>query len=189
MITPAHKILVIVFLFLGLLVNGQSQAEKTLLKNATKQFEAKEFLVALPAYSQLLSIAPENKDYNFKYGVCLLASDEDVDKALKHLKYVCAPGDFEDTRAYFYLGKAYHLNYQFASALKSYEAFKTKADSRTANSFREVDRLITMAENGKALMSDIKDIKVLDKTESTTSDFFRNYDMEIMGGSLALISS
>jgi hypothetical protein len=169
---------------LGLLANAQSQAEKTLLKNASKQFEAKEFLAALPSYSQLLSIAPDNKDYNFKYGVCLLASDEDVDRALKHLKYVCAPGNFEDKRAYFYLAKAYHLNYQFASALQAYEEFKNKVDSKTANDFREVDRLITMAENGKALMSDIKDIKVLDKTESTTSDFFRNYDMEDMGGNV-----
>jgi len=35
---------------------AQSQAEKELLKTADKQFDAAEFLAALPAYRQLLSI-------------------------------------------------------------------------------------------------------------------------------------
>lgn len=182
--THTHRLLAIVCLLFGLLAHGQSEAEKTLLKSASKQFESREFLEALPSYSQLLSIAPDNKDYNFKYGVCLLASDEDVERSLKHLKYACADGNFEDKRAYYFLGKAFHLNYQFADALRAYKDFKDKADSKTLNGFREVDRLITMAENGKELMSDIKDIKVIDKTESTTGDFFRNYDMAAMGGSV-----
>lgn len=184
MVTHIHRLLALVFLLASLLGNAQSQAEKTLLKTASKQFEAQEFLAALPSYSQLLSIAPENKEYNFKYGACLLASDEDVERSIKHLKYVCTDGDFEDERAYYFLGKAYHLNYQFSAALRLYEEFKSKADSKTLDKHREVDRLMTMAANGKELMSDIKDIRVIDKTESTTSDFFRNYDMAVMGGSV-----
>jgi hypothetical protein len=163
---------------------AQTQAEKDLLKTAEKQFESQEFLQALPSYRQLVSISPRNKEYNFKYGTCLLFSDEDVSTAVDHLSFACKGSSIQDKRAYFYLGKAYHLNYQFADALDSYREFKEKVDSKTGNSFREVDRLITMAENGKQLLSDIKDIKVLDKTESTVGDFFRNYDLSDMGGSV-----
>ncbi len=179
-----HRLFVLVFLLVELVGYGQTQAEKELLKAAEKQFEAEEFLDALPAYRQLISIVPQNKDYNFKYGTCLLYSDEDVNEAVNHLNYACKNGNFEDKRAYFYLGKAYHLNYQFADALKSYEDFKGKADAKLRSSFREVDRLMTMAENGRSLLSDIKDIRVLDKTESTVDDFFRNYDLSDIGGSI-----
>ncbi|NNC82815.1 MAG: hypothetical protein HKN79_04495, partial [Flavobacteriales bacterium] len=168
----------------SVLLIGQSQAEKDLLKSAEKKFEEGRFLEVLPDYRQLVSISPENKDYNFKYGTCLLYSDEDVTTAVSHLSFACRGGNFSDKRAYFYLGKAYHLNYQFADALQSYEDFKDKVDARTGSAFREVDRLITMAENGKELLSDIKDIKVMDKTESTMGEFFRNYDLGDMGGSI-----
>ncbi|NNK81249.1 MAG: hypothetical protein HKO93_07110, partial [Flavobacteriales bacterium] len=155
-----------------------------MLKTAEKRFESQKFLEALPDYRQLVSISPKNKDYNFKYGTCLLYSDEDVSEAVKHLSFACKGGAFQDKRAYFYLGKAFHYNYQFADALESYIDFKAKVDSKTGAAFREVDRLITMAENGKKLLADIKDIKVLDKTESTVDAFFRNYDLSDMGGSI-----
>ncbi len=165
---------------------SQDKVREEIEKRATKLFEEGQYLAALPDYRQLLSSDPEDADLNFHYGACVLASDEDPEVAVKHLSFAVKSFSI-DPRAYYFLGQAYHMDYRFADAEKSYQRFFDKADDKVKSAFPETQRLIVMAENGKQLLSNIKDIKVISKTESTAKDFFRNYEMKEVGGSIITV--
>jgi hypothetical protein len=165
---------------------GQSKVEKDLLKEGNKLFEDRKVSEALPKFRQLLSIAPTNRDYNFKYGACLLSSDEDVEESIKHLKF-SVKGGGGNPLAHYFLGRAYHLNYQFQDAIGAYRKFDSLADSKLKEEFNDGARLVSMAENGQTLLSKIKDISVIDKSESSVSDFFRSYDMDGIGGKVITV--
>ncbi|MFM7106645.1 MAG: hypothetical protein ACKOW8_14115, partial [Flavobacteriales bacterium] len=92
------------------------------------------------------------------------------------LKYNCT-----DPMVHYYLGRALHLNYQFKEAQDSYKTFVSKANPKSKMiSVAQLD--MTAAANGSGLLSNIKDITVLNKTETDRVNFFRYYNLEGIGG-------
>lgn len=131
-------------------------------------------------YSQLLSLHPASVEYNYRYGACLVYADADKEKAFKHLRFAIAK-EGAPNEAYYFLGKAYHLNYQFADAIESYEKYKELTGGKR-NAAYHVDLALNQCQNGLNLLSNIKDVKVLHKVETSAEDFFRNYDLDDIGG-------
>ena len=168
------------------LVNAQStlKSEDDLKKSASELFENKKFVEAAPLYAQLLSLYPKEPDYNFKYGVCLLYSDPDKSKSLQYLAFATSKSSI-DNRAYYYAGRAYHLNYQFTKALKNYNRFKSSASSAEKKEY-EVDQQIEMVKNGNELLRSINRLDVISKEKVSKSDFFRIYELEGLNGKLVV---
>ena len=76
-----------------------------------ESFKNNQFAVAKVDFQQLLARYPESPSYNFYYGVCLFQA-EDKNKAKRYLEFsINQSATFCD--AHFYLGKIYHLAYQF----------------------------------------------------------------------------
>jgi hypothetical protein len=167
-------------------MNAQDKVQQEIMKRATGLFEQGKHLEALPDFRQLLSSSPEDVDLNFYYGTCLLSSDEDPDEAVKHLSFASKKRNV-DQRVNYYLGQALHMDYRFSEAEKAYMKFMETADSKIQANFPETSRLISMSQNGKNLLNNIKDIKVISKTESTASDFFRSYDLSNVGGAVITV--
>ena len=142
-------------------------------------FENANFLEATPLYLRLLSLKPRDFDYNYRYGTCLLFNSNNKKEAIKHLNYaVSNPAVVPE--AYYYLGKAYHLNYQFSEAIKYYEKYIGARAKPTK--VMDAERDIEMCRNGKRLLTTLTDIIVQEKKEIANDKFFRVYDLNDLGG-------
>jgi len=157
-------------------------SESELKEKAATLFETKEFNKARPLYAQLLSLYTKDTDYNFKYGVTLLETTSDKSKPIPFLEFAAKQRD-APSLVYFYLGRAYHFNYDFNRAIKQYKKFKALA-SKSENAEYLVDRQIEMCENGNSLLRSITDVQVLDKRVVSEDNFYRVYDLEGIEGKI-----
>ena len=172
-------------LFLSIAVQALSQdlkSEKDLQKQAENLFNDQDYIDAFPLFSQLLSLYPDNINYNYKFSVCMLFADKDKEKAIPYLEKVTSDLN-ADKKSYFYLGMAYHLNYEFDKAIKYYDKYKKYAVKKDADAL-QVDRRLEMCKNGLKLLRNKTDLSVLNKTEIKESEYFRAYDMDLLGGKI-----
>lgn len=182
-----------VFLFILSASAFAQPAQKDLVKKADALFEEGRYAEAMPAYAQLLSLDSRNPEYNYKYGATALYGDPGKrEDAVKYLRFAAGKST-ADPRVYYFLGRAYHLNYQFADAEAAYMAFAEKASRKELNDF-DIQQVIETARNGQNLLSRIKDITVLDRKQGDRREFFRLYDLTDIGGKIlvtpeALLSS
>jgi hypothetical protein len=161
---------------------GNFKNEEELKKQAAKFFDEEEYGSAFPLYSQLLSNYPKDPGYNYRFGVCMLKASDEKEKPIVYLEFASQKPDVEK-EAFFWLGKAYHLNYRFDDAIGAYNKFKQVA-SKSQQQRMQVDREIETCDNGKKLLRYITDITVLEKKELAKADFFRSYDLAGIGGKL-----
>ena len=175
-------LLFLLFFSIGVSAQEGFSSEEELKEKAEQLFEEKKLIDAAPLYAQLLSLYPKDANYNFKYGACLIASGEEKEEAIKYLKFSIAKPE-TDALAYYYLARAYHLNYDFAKAVKQYGNFKRKASSKVLKDF-DVDRQIEMCKNGNKLLSKLNEVQVIDKQEIAEKDFFRIYDLQDISGKI-----
>ena len=177
--------LFLTILLLGAVFQSFSQgygSEEELKKKAEELFQEGAYIESTPLFSQLVSLYPGDPMYNYKYGACLIYSDVDKSKSLKYLKFAIAkPG--VDKQAFYFYGKALHLNYEFDQAVKYYTKFNEQASSKEKKEF-EVEHLIEMCGNGKSLLQQPNEISVLGKQTIKRSDFFRAYNLGDIGGKI-----
>ncbi|MCT4559997.1 MAG: hypothetical protein N4A41_01350 [Crocinitomicaceae bacterium] len=152
---------------------------------ANDLFLAEKYVEATPYYLRLLSLKPRVSYYNYRYGACLLFNSDNKQEALRYLKFAVDKNlESEiDPMAFYYLGRAYHYNYLFNDAIKSYKKFKELTNNKVIQNL-ETDRLIQMCENGKKLLSKYSEIIVYEKKEIEKDKFFRLYELDDVGGEL-----
>jgi hypothetical protein len=172
-------------MFISIGAIAQKGNEQQLEKDANALFKAGEYLKAYPLYSQLLALYPSHADYNYKFGACAIYSEPDKTKAVKFLTIATSKA-LDDPMAWYYLGKAYHLNYQFKDAIKSYEQFIRKADPKIVAK-TDAQRSIETCIYGSNLLANIKDIDVISKTDADKSNFFRYFNLEEVGGKILTV--
>lgn len=157
------------------LAQGGFNSEKELKTKAGKAYNDDRYKEALPLYSQLLSLYPKDPEITYRYGVCLLETGQDREKAISYL-FTASKSPEVDSEVFFFLGKAFHLNYRFDEALENYGIFKSKSSNR-ANTRHDVDRQMAMCQNGKNLLTSIGDLVVLQKNSFPLTDYFRAYNL------------
>jgi hypothetical protein len=176
-------ILLLFFLFLGTAGYSQFKNEDELKKQAAKYFDDEEYASGFKLYSQLVSTYPKDPIYNYRLGVCMLFTDADKKKAIPYLKTASKTAKDNEKEALFYLGKAYHFNYQFDEAMNYYAQYKNIASASMIKKL-QVDREIQACKNGKRLLSNLEELVVLDKKQLSEGDYFRSYDLRGIGGKL-----
>ena len=159
---------------------AQTPAEQR--KEADKLFDQGQYAAACNMYDGVMTNFAKDYDLNFRYGVCLLLVRKDKEAAIMRLSYAIRSATI-DNRAYYYLGKAYHLNYQFNEAVQQYNKFDSKGTNSEKNDLL-VDVDIKACGHGKKLLSNITDIIVLKKTEIDEDKFYNLYDETEMNGSI-----
>ena len=174
------------FLFLFLMIlfsfEGKSQVSfdspEELEKAANEFFDAKEFAKAKPLFSQLLSKNALDPDYNYRFGVCILYTEADPLKPLPYIEGGAnSPG--VNTEAYYFLGKAYQLNYRFEDAITAYQKGKSAGLSKPN---LDLDRSIEECRNGKILYNSAIDFQPAQNKEVIASEFYRPYDFRKLKG-------
>jgi hypothetical protein len=169
-------------LFLGGLSLYAQETKEDIEKKALAHFEKQEFIEATPLYLRLLSLEPRDPNYNYRYGTCLLYNSKRKESAFKYLNFAVTSGDV-DMEAYYYLGRAFHLTYQFRKAIDNYEKYKQLAGAKASNKL-DVNRQIEMCRNGQTLLANLSETLVLKKQEIKLDEFFRIYDLKDIGGEL-----
>lgn len=172
-----------IFILLGLMsisVSAQVtfESKEELLKAANEFFDGGQYAKAKPLFSQLLSQDAVDPNYNYRFGVCMLFTEDDPVKPLPFIEGGAnSPGVLAE--AFYYLGKAYHLNFRFDEAIEAFQTAKTK--SVKINGV-DIDKEIQACRNGKVLYNpDLKFEPISDK-EAIESEFFRPYNFRKLKG-------
>lgn len=162
---------------------SQAKNEDDLKKQANSYFEEEDYGNAYKFYSQLVSLYPKDAEYNYRLGVCMLYTEPDKKKPFSYLKLAIKNPADAPKDALFYLGKTYHVNYQFDEAIKYYNEFKKTGSSNSIKKL-QVDREIEACKNGKRLLSNLSDLVIISKKQLNEADYFRSYDVKSIGGKL-----
>ena len=173
---------IIIVLAISVGAQGSIGSEDELKAKANELFEAQNYKEAKLMYAQLLSLYPKDPTYNYRFGACVLQTEADKTKPLKYLNFAASKANV-DPLAYFYLGRALHLNYEFALAVKEYSKFKNKASSDQKVEY-DVDRQIEMCKNGNSLLAKLNEVQVLERQSIAEKDFYRIYDEDAIGGNI-----
>ena len=158
---------------------GDFETEEDLIKTANKHFSKGEYTQCVELFSQLVSNHPQDPNYNFKYGTCLLFSTEDKEQAIRFLKFAINKGGEVEPEAYFFYGRALHLNYQFSKAKAQYIKFRSTVKPKVSAK-KGIVAYITQCSSAERLIDDIQQINVVHKKKVNKSEFFRSYRLGSM---------
>ena len=150
----------------------KSKSELDIQQSAFEKFEQKKYNEAIPLFSQLVNLYPKDPKYNYCYGISLVEGNKDIESAVKYLEFASTQN--VEANIYYYLGKAYHLNYQFDIAITFYNRFNKKGKKSEIEKLK-VDRQISMSNNGKTLVRYADSITVLENKLVKEIDFYKNY--------------
>jgi len=140
---------------------------------------------ALPQYLKLEAMKMSNANIDFKIGLCYLNASTNKTKAIPYLisalKNVTSgkykEGDMKEVQspfsAYYYLGKAYQLNYDWDNAIKNYEIYKKmlSTETKVESDLEETDRDIETCNNGKVLMKEKKNVIVTNLGKNLNTEY------------------
>ncbi len=159
------------------------ETEGDIKERADKLFEKEQYVEATKDYLHLLSLNPMSHDYNFRYGACLLYNSQQKDQGMRYLNYAIL-SETIDPRAFYFRGRALHLNYQFTEAIRDYTTYKKKSGGKKDKRY-PVDRDIQMCHNGQHLLTTFTDIVVAEKKQIDESKFYDLYlDQSTIGGDI-----
>jgi len=147
-------------------------------KAANEAFDAKQYEKAKPLFSQLLSLNALNANYNYRFGVCILYTEAEP---LKPLPYIegGASTDGVNPEAFYFLGKAYQVNYRFDDAINYFQKGQKSGYSAEGVDF---DRCIQECRNGKLLYNDAIQFDPAQDKEVIEAEFYRPYDFRKLKG-------
>ena len=172
------------FLFAPFLALGQG-GDAQVRAQADQLFAEQRFAEAMPLYSQLVSLTPKDRNLNYRLGACMLFGAAAKEQSIGHLKFATEAPD-TDPIAWYWMGRAYHLNYHFKEAQVAYQRFLGTADKKTLAAW-PVEALQRQCRNGEKLLSSLKEITVRNKVEVADADFFRFYDLADIGGRIVVL--
>ncbi len=137
-----------------------SQGATVTQKQALETFRQGEYTQAYKMYSTLMSKYPKDPKTNYYLGICELKINQLISDAIKHLKYASVKGVSRDI--YYYLGRAYQLNYNFKEAIESFNKFQKYAKPEDVR-WDKAEQYKKESEVGDSLSSKIYYLQVVAK--------------------------
>ncbi|MFM1874536.1 MAG: hypothetical protein RL266_273 [Bacteroidota bacterium] len=129
---------------------------------ANEQLEAGKAQQAAKNFLDLRSLDSTNCFINYKVGRCFLLLNGDKSEAVPYLEQavIKTSPKSKDTYkenlapidAYYYLGKAYHLDYQFDNAIAAYRKYLKEASGLDKDRVAEIEWMIQCCLNGKLIV-------------------------------------
>lgn len=135
-------------------------------EDAREHFKFGNYLDAFDIYSQLVVKSPNNGEYNYRAGLCLLFTDNDQSNAVEYLEKAVLLKINDD--APYFLGKAYHSNLKLEKALTSFNTYK-KLGKGTKQEL--VDKNIEYVKNAQILTKKPLDITFQNLGEKINSEY------------------
>ncbi|MFT5920116.1 MAG: tetratricopeptide (TPR) repeat protein, partial [Granulosicoccus sp.] len=170
------------FLLIGVIqpVFGQItfDSKEELVEAANTFFNEQEYSKAKPLFSQLLSQDALNADYNYRFGVCILFTEDDPIKPMPYIEGGAgSPG--VNSEAFYFLGKLYQLNYRFDEAIDAFSKAKSKGVSLQNV---DIDLEIQACRSGNLLYNPDYDFNPVSAKTAIEKEFYRPYDFRKLKG-------
>ena len=176
--------LVAILLFMagaGLYGQQQSVDIQNVQEASLASFEKGSYRSALHGFRTLIELKGDDPLFSYYAGRCLVELNEDLDEAVEFLYGASrqnAPAD-----AVFYLGRAYHLSYNFQDARSCYEAFDRIA-SKQERKTHQVKHLIATCQSASEITSSYNPFEVMNVTFMDMSDSLQYSQVKMKGGEL-----
>jgi outer membrane protein OmpA-like peptidoglycan-associated protein/Tol biopolymer transport system component len=177
-----HLIILGLFLFIG--YSGYSQVSdifRTKYNLAESYLNEGNFQDALPLFLFLDTLTPGNPNVSFNIGVCYTNSILDKTKAIPYLEKAILnisldyAGNADEVTApifaFYYLGRAYMIDYKIDDAIKYFDKFKYYLTENDKDLLKDVNREIEMCYNAKKLMANPVNIKIENLGEPINSPY------------------
>ncbi|MEA3316752.1 MAG: hypothetical protein U9R54_02220, partial [Bacteroidota bacterium] len=183
------KRIVVLVLFCFIIINNvHSQVEKIVVDDiemAYLSFDDKEDSSAFEYFTTRQKKYPKDPVYNYYAGACYLFVKDKPEKAVDYLRFASTQNVPSDV--FFFLAKAYHLNYEFDNAIKYYNRFKYNA---TRKQIKKYDLLnnIRKAENGKYLIQNVFLHELISVENKNIKSLYRNYNSKYVSGEFLLVN-
>ncbi len=139
MFTPTVRTLICLTGIL-LLISGNPLVSQDAASNlqqletrAKKSLNEGNFRSALSGFRELMEADPENALHSYHLGICLVELNQDLSDAIEYLYGASNRGVPSDVN--YYLGKAYHRNYNFSEARKYYGRFEMEASRQESKEY------------------------------------------------------
>ncbi|MGB4230367.1 MAG: tetratricopeptide repeat protein, partial [Bacteroidales bacterium] len=129
---------------------------------------------ALDYYLKANLFNPDNAELNYKIGICYLYT-ADKDKAVEHLEksYQLKSDVTEDIT--YYLGMAYHQNFNFDQAINYYRKYLDVLNPRNRDKYlNEINKKIEECKNGKEIVKDTVKV-IIDNLGETVNSIYPDY--------------
>ena len=143
---------------------------KTRYVQADNYMNEQNYEAALKIFLSLDSIVPNNANLLFNIGLCYLNIPYNKSKSVPYFirasknVSLAYTGEYNETSApvfvYYYLGKAYHINYQIDKAVEYFQKFRGYLTETETDLLKDVDRQIEMCYNAKKMFENSLDIKI-----------------------------
>ncbi len=150
-------------------------------QQALVSMEDGDFRGALSEFRKLMVSNPGNSSYGYYAGRCLVELNEQLDEAIELLYGASISGAPHDVN--FYLGKAYHREYNFTDALKYYKRFELKAPRGESKEYN-IKHLIASCRSGAEITSSYNPYEVINVTFIDLFDSLQFRQVKMKGGHL-----
>jgi Flp pilus assembly protein TadD len=180
-------LLLILFLATSLKVYSQESGltEKDIISNAQSLFDKKDYQAALTLYAQLVSVHPDDPQFNYKLGICTLFGDrKDKKRPIKYLNNA-AQTIKDDPELYYFLGMAYHQNQEFANAMKFYNLYLAKLSTGAPERAIVLEK-VNACLNGLNLADKNLISEIISSSKFQRDNFHRGYPAQEFNGSLVI---
>lgn len=118
---------------------------------AENKFNQEAYGEALQLYLELDKKSPDNPYIKYKIGLCYLISKNQKYKAIDYLEFAEENKNSRvPTAIYYHLGRCYHLNYRFDSAITQYQKYNASAP-KSQLKYQDGQRQIEMCRNALVL--------------------------------------
>lgn len=165
-----RKVLLVAFI----IITGISYAQdnfKEKFDEATGLMNLGNYKGALTIWLELEKGNPDNTNIQFSIGDCYMNSRFEKEKSIPYFKKAekrvtdnYKKGNYKEVLApiesIYYLGRAYHINYQFDLALEKYMEYKDVLFNKNEDYIKSVDRDIEITKNAMKSVRDSVNITV-----------------------------
>lgn len=147
------------------------EAQTTSIKNAINHFNEAQYQLVIDDLSETLSRNDRDIKANYYVGAAYVCLNKNISESIRRLKYAQVKGITADS--YYYLGRAYQLNYEFELAIQTFDKFLKTAKNQQLIDNAKIYR--AQCENSVTIASKLFDVKVIDKYKVTTDSVLYVY--------------
>lgn len=189
------KKVTLLFISLILTISVLAQSDKDQVILAEDFIYNENFDGAIRLYKKMLETDPDNTEINFKLGFCYLNTVFEKEKSIEYIeKSVNKHIEKKNTdnafiESYYYLGKAYSVNYEYEKALNIFQDLKTQVPERNKDFHKQIDNQILICQEGSKLKQNPVKITIRNLGNSINSKFTDHSPVVSADDSLLIFTS
>lgn len=197
-----RKLALFIFLvFISQIINAQGKKAlyREKIVEGNHLMVERNYSLALTNFKEAYQIDSSSANINYKLGVCYLQSGSQKYKAVYHLEKAVqntthnySEDDPNETQAsefaYYYLGEAYRLSYNFIASYVNFKKFRDLVGSKNAELTADIDKQILTNTNAQEFTKDTAKVLIVNLGDSVNS-IYPDYNPVISADESTLIFS